>query len=322
MLDVIKEFIYPEASVTKACHASTVLPLPNGDVAAAWFGGTKEGDDDVRIWFSLRSGGRWSEPTKVLLEENLPHWNPVLDLKPDGTICLYYKVGQKIQSWQTKYVLSSDFGKTWTNPLELVLKDKSGGRGPVKNKCIRASNGTLLAPSSTEQGNNWRCFIDASHDEGKTWQKQKTIPRPKKNLLPVAMIQPTIWESEPGIIHALLRTNAGKIYKSDSKNYGASWCKAYETDLANNNSGIDCVKDENSNIWLVYNPVSKNWGGRSPLSLALSKDNGNSWQDVYTLENQPGGEFSYPAITAAGNILHITYTYNRKTVAYVQIKLA
>ena len=39
----IKEFIYPPKTVTNSCHASTVLPLDDGSVVAAWFGGSEEG---------------------------------------------------------------------------------------------------------------------------------------------------------------------------------------------------------------------------------------------------------------------------------------
>ena len=45
----VNEFIYPPKTVTDSCHASAVLPLPDGTVVAAWFGGTKEGNDDVKI---------------------------------------------------------------------------------------------------------------------------------------------------------------------------------------------------------------------------------------------------------------------------------
>ena len=60
--------------------------------------------------------------------------------------------------------------------------------------------------------------------------------------------------------------------------------------------------------------------GRSPLNLAVSKD-GENWTPVVTLESEPG-EFSYPAIIQGsdGN-LHITYTWNRKKIRYVEVPL-
>ncbi len=316
-----KEYIFESDSIAKACHASTVLPLTDGSIVAAWFAGDKESADNVRIWVSKRTEGKWSYPIAIPSENNEAHWNPVLDLKNDGTICLYYKTGKKVPVWITRYTLSRDGGLSWSEPKILVPGDKSGGRGPVKNKCIRLSNGNLLAPASSEQNHQWKSFMDLSLDDGETWQKQKTIMRPTISNGIVGMIQPTLWESTPGNIHCLLRTNSGKIYRSDSKNYGRTWCRAYATELPNNNSGIDCVKDEKGRIWLLYNPVSKNWGGRSPLTLAVSCNNGISFEKVLDLETQEGGEFSYPAITVKGNHLHMVYTYNRKQVAYWDIEI-
>ena len=54
---VTAEFIYKTAPFPSA-HASTVVET-GGIVAAAWFGGTAEGNPDVGIWFSRRQGGRW-----------------------------------------------------------------------------------------------------------------------------------------------------------------------------------------------------------------------------------------------------------------------
>ena len=60
--NVTKEFIYPPMVNTPSCHASTVLPLEDGSVVAAWFGGTTEGNNDVKIWVSRRENSVWSKP--------------------------------------------------------------------------------------------------------------------------------------------------------------------------------------------------------------------------------------------------------------------
>lgn len=51
-MEDLKEFIF-ENKPTDSCHASTVLPLDDGRVVAAWFAGTKESADDVDILPSL-----------------------------------------------------------------------------------------------------------------------------------------------------------------------------------------------------------------------------------------------------------------------------
>ncbi len=316
-----KEFIFSKNQKSPSCHASTVLPLSDGTVLAAWFGGAREGDKSVEIWISRRSvDGIWSNPVSVSEGDKIAHWNPVLHQKSDGTIILYYKHGEIIPDWITKYIVSSDNGITWSNPEILVPGDTSGGRGPVKNKCIRLTNGTVLAPASTEQNKKWIPFIDISHDDGITWSKTELMERPKYKGAYVGLIQPTLWESEKNNVHCLLRSDKGAIYRSDSKDNGKTWCKPYRTKHPNNNSGIDCVKDDSGRLWLIYNPVNVNWGIRHPLSLAYSKDNGKNFTEV--LIPEPGnGEFSYPAITCKKNTLYLTYTYKRKQIVFWKIEL-
>ncbi len=322
-MNILKEFIFETDKYFNECHASTLLKLDDGSILAAWFAGTREGNDDVRIFYAKKCGENWSEPKLLETDCSLPHWNPVLHLKNDGTIRLFFKTGKKISHWITQYCDSYDGGETWTTAEILVKDDNSGGRGPVKNKCIRTTDGLLLAPASTElTKQHWRCFIDVSEDDGITWSKQKYIVRPK--TMPtglVNMIQPTLWEDENKIIHALMRSDKGFVYRALSKDGGRKWSKAEKTDIPNNNSGIDCVRASDGNIYLVCNPVSENWGERSPLVIMKSVDNGKSFSVFATLEDRQGGEFSYPAIIARENKLHITYTYDRKNIVYCILEL-
>lgn len=319
-LNAKKEMIFDLKKPTPACHASTILPLPSGEVLAAWFGGTKESADDVDIWVSIRAGEKWSEPQRVTADENLPHWNPVLFQRLDGTICLFFKVGKKVRFWHTWLSTSTDNGCTWSKPAELVPGDTGNGRGPVKNKNLRLSDGRVLAPASSETNGKWLSFIDMSFDDGVTWQKQPDVPTRKPHRRYIPMIQPTLWESAPGKVHMLTRTNVGRIYRSDSEDYGATWCMAYKTKLLNNNSGIDLAKTDNGDLFLVSNPVAENWGRRTPLTLMKSTDNGETWAEVLVLEKDEG-EYSYPAIVCKGNMLYITYTWKREKIAYWEIEI-
>jgi predicted neuraminidase len=112
-----------------------------------------------------------------------------------------------------------------------------------------------------------------------------------------------------------MRSSRGRIFRSDSFDYGRSWCPAYSTPLPSNNSGIDAVRTDDGRVALVHNPVDGNWGRRHPLSIAVSHDDGRHWARALDLETEPG-EFSYPAVIAQGEVLHVTYTWNRRTIAY------
>ena len=319
----IKEFIYPPKTVTNSCHASTVLPLCDGSVVAAWFGGSEEGNDDVKIWVSIRKDEKWSEPYSIAVDgKEHPHWNPVLFKRENGDVILYFKYGKPIPNWVTYYCISKDGGKSFSKPQILVLGDNDGGRGPVKNKAIRLKDGTVIAPASKETIlKNWKCFVDISHDDGLTFEHSNFVLRPKKNRKTVGMIQPTLWEDAKGV-HMLVRTNEGHIYKSDSKDGGKTWCKGYETELLNPNSGIDLAQHESGNLYLVMNPTTGDWGDRAPLVILESTDSGETFHEFFVCESTTGDhEFSYPAIVAHGNELHVTFTHEREGIVYERVDL-
>jgi predicted neuraminidase len=97
------------------------------------------------------------------------------------------------------------------------------------------------------------------------------------------------------------------------------------TDLPNPNSGIDGVTLADGRHLLVYNPTGGEWGDRVPLNLAISAD-GESWTDILELESLSNpettkeDEYSYPSIIQTDDgLVHIVYTWNRKTVKHVVV---
>ncbi|HEO70335.1 MAG TPA: hypothetical protein ENN80_03665, partial [Candidatus Hydrogenedentes bacterium] len=173
------DFVFEDDRPFKECHASTVAELPNGELVCAWFGGTEEKDPDVGIWTSRLAEGVWTYPERTVKVCEKAHWNPVLFRDVEGAVYLFFKVGVDVPQWQTYWMKTTDNARTWSEPVELVPGD-IGGRGPVKNKPIILSDGTWLAPASTELAKwkpssdmydvGWRPFVDRSEDRGATWK--------------------------------------------------------------------------------------------------------------------------------------------------------
>lgn len=335
LVTIEKEYIAGNEREFDSAHASTLVQLEDGTILAAWFGGSWEKGNDVSIWLSRRKE-KWEKPRKVADVRGVAMWNPVLFQRTDGTVLLFYKVGETIPVWKTWVMESRDGGVTFSEPKELVKGDTEGGRGPVKNKPIRLKDGTILAPASLE-GNTWDAFVDISKDEGITWEKSEMVPvrrvgydihmvdRPynRHYLYGKGMIQPTLWQDETGDVHMLARTTSSRIFRSDSKDGGRTWCLAYDTGLPNNNSGIDLVKSENGVLILVYNPRENlpNYykGPRTPLVVAISKDNGSSFAEFAVLEDQ-NGNYCYPSVVCGKDKeILITYTWNRETIVFCRL---
>lgn len=322
---ISKEFIYTSAPFPSA-HASTLVQLRNGDLLAAWFGGSHENAPDVAIWGSRRSSGHWSAPFLLVREPNIACWNPVLFHSADGKLWLYYKFGPSARTWTGSHLVSNDDGKTWSKPEHLP----AGLLGPIKDKPLVLPNGTIVSGTSVESYSSWAAWIDRSTDNGKTWQKIGPITLPIQTTPPQqpssdakehvhGIIQPTIVSLGKKHLRLYARSTSdiARICVADSFDNGITWTQAHPIDLPNPNSGIDAVGLRDGRTVLIFNNSTKD---RTPLNLAISSD-GEHFKIFATLEDQPG-EYSYPAIIQDkdGN-LDTTYTWNRKRISFASVPL-
>ena len=187
--------------------------------------------------------------------------------------------------------------------------------------------------------------MDISKDDCRTWERSDLVPlhrlaitdkgvhnvqvidRPydRHYIYGKGIIQPTLWEDRDGKVHMLCRSSSSRIIRSDSEDGGRTWCLAYDTGLPNNNSGIDLAKLKNGDLVLVYNPRENlpgyYKGPRTPLSVALSRDNGETFEILCTLEDQRG-DYCYPSVICNdNNKIMITYTWKREKIVYVSFTL-
>jgi len=317
---VTSEFVF-EAAPFASAHASTMVETTDG-LVAAWFGGTREGADDVGIWLSRHVQNKWTPPVEVANGvqadgTRYPCWNPVLfgpstGSGSDGTLSLFYKVGPSPQRWWGMVRTSRDHARTWSGARRLP----DGILGPIKNKPVRISDGTVISPSSTEsteRPSTWRVHFERSVDGGRTWTA--SAPLGSADGRDIHAIQPSILVHADGRLQAVGRTRSQRVFETWSSDHGKTWTPIALTVLPNPNSGIDAMTLRDGRHIIVYNHTTS---GRSPLNVAVSRD-GTTWGAALVLEREPG-EYSYPAvIQSRDGLVHITYTWKRQRIKHVAI---
>lgn len=328
-------------------HASTLVELKNGDVLAAWFGGTREGATDVKIYGARLHAGAWSAPIELARTEGVACWNPALFHTRDGRLWLYYKTGTHPSNWTGLRKVSNDEGLTWSAAEPLP----AGILGPIKDKPLVLADGTIVSGSSVEHG-KWDVWIERSADNGATWTKAGPITVPESADVPdaaflaatahapdppdakdivhtklyepaketVGIIQPAVVQMDAHHLRFFARghTRSARIAIADSFDDGRTWTQARFIQLPNPNSGIDAVRLKDGRIVLIFNNSTN---ARTPLNLAVSGD-GEHFRAFKTLEDGPG-QYSYPAIVQAANgDLLMTYSWRRETIKFVRVPLS
>jgi predicted neuraminidase len=136
------------------------------------------------------------------------------------------------------------------------------------------------------------------------------------------LIQPTLVPLGGDRVLMMLRDRSPtrRLRTAYSDDNGWTWSETDTSALPNPDSAVDALRLRDGRILLVYNHAEH---GRENLRLALSADEGRSWQPGPELEAAGDREFSYPQLAEdrRGRI-HLTYTWHRKRIRHVEFNVA
>jgi predicted neuraminidase len=330
-----------------SCHAADLLALPNGDVLCCWFAGSDEGNADISIALSRLDAGasQWTQPVIVSDDPTRSEQNPSLFLHPNGEIWLMY-TAQTARTPETPV----HFNLQYTAEIR-CKKSADGGHtwGPTSAMFTRAGSFCRQKIQVLANGRwifgNWICFPDQSRngsditvfqlsdDQGQSW---RTVSMPQS----AGRVHGNVVELEAGHLACLLRSrSADNIYLSVSRDNGDSWTAPKPTELRNNNSSISAIRLAGGGIGLIYNDVRFNrdpsrtvWPNqRCPVTLAISRDGGETWPWRRVVEAGEGfvgpwndinnRRYEYPVMMQDGEgAIHCAYSWGtRKQVKYVAV---
>ncbi|MBX3242459.1 MAG: exo-alpha-sialidase [Chitinophagaceae bacterium] len=264
-----------------------------------------------------KDGGKtWSTDDKVVVEnEGLMNVMSVSLLRlQTGHIALFYLRKNSQSDCIPMMRISTDEAQTWSEPVPCIT-DRQGYFVLNNDRVIQLNNGRLLmavALHQTPEEGKWHndavLYSYYSDDNGKTWTSSPAIANPDN----VTFQEPGVVELMNGDIMMIIRTGGGVQYKSYSKDKGQTWSPGVATDIRSPLSPATIQRiSSTGDLLMVWNnnggddPVMK--GKRTPLTIAVSKDEGNTWQYVRDIETDPDGWYCYTAMHFVNNEVLLGY---------------
>jgi len=261
--------------------------------------------------YSSDNGRTWTqEDVKIIDKEGTMNVMSVSLLRlQNGKIAFFYLKKNSTKDCIPMMRISGDEAKTWSEPRPCIT-DRPGYFVLNNNRVIQLKNGRILLAVSLHQspgdtafnrvGRLWGYYSD---DNGTTWKSSIEVPNPGK----VITQEPGVMELKNGDIFLFARTTLGAQYFSYSKDKGETWSPVTPGSLPSPCSPASIARiPSTGDLLVVWNDNGLDQK-RTPLNIAISKDEGKTWINNKKLEDDPKGLYCYTAIHFTGNDVLLGY---------------
>ena len=273
------------------------------------------GAAEIAARFSSDGGLTWTTNDEIVVrnEGGMNVMSASLLRLQSGEIALFYLRKNSTTDCRPVMRRSFDEGATWGEPIECIT-DEVAYYVLNNDRVIQLRDGRLLFAVSRHSfpDGKWddcgRVFTYFSDDNGATWRRggsELGIVAPSGKRY--AAQEPGVVECQDGSVLLWIRTNADCQFFSRSTDRGGTWSPPQPSWLRGPLAPASVKRLPTGDLLAIWNdhearPEMKKkgeaWmnGWRSPLSAALSSDDGRTWRDSKMLESDPDGCFCYTAI--------------------------
>ena len=138
----------------------------------------------------------------------------------------------------------------------------------------------------------------------------------------------SFFQTDDGVLHMMLRSNADVLWHSESKDDGATWTEPKPTEYSDGGSKFHCGRLPDGRFYCVSNPVPGS--GRLPLSICLSED-GENFDQQYIIRDEPykhrssglhkNGNYGYPHTLIHDGYMYVIYSKGKEMVEVTKFAL-
>ena len=295
----------------------TFIQIRNGDLLFAYTKFTGGGADHDSAHIAARiscDGGRtWDGDDRVLVNNDAAQ--NVMSVSflrlPDRRILLFYLRKNSDADCRVQMRISRDEARTWSPDLTCTADP---GYFVLNNdRAVRLRRGRILLPVSqrSEDGKRipGKATVYLSDNDGRAWRRGKqTLDLPASH--PAGLQEPGVIELKDGRIMMFCRTTLGSQHICYSKDGGETWTDPAPSTLASPLSPASIQRiPKKGDLLAVWNDHSGPHGdGRTPLTVAISQDDGATWVKRRNLRDDPAGWYCYTAIAFVRD--HVLLAYN------------
>jgi len=259
-------------------------------------GGDDDGAAEIAGKTSKDGGRTWSERFVIQPNDGKQNVMSVDMLRlQSGKIGLGYARKNSDSDCALYWRTSADEGKTWSAETRVSPPWGYGATGP--DVAIQLKSGRIVVPDY--RTTNWReeprstgqiCYSD---DDGQTWQYGQRIAVPG----PKTLEEPTVVELKDGRLLMYIRTNAGPIYQCFSPDQGLTWSTPEPSPLVHPTSPMQLRRiPSTGDLLCIWDNSATH---RYPLTAAISRDEGKTWEHFRDLEVETPGvsQYAYASVT-------------------------
>lgn len=262
--------------------------------------------------YSSDGGKTWTQKDQTIIEndgkQNIMSVS-LLRLQ-SGQIALFYARKNSIHDLLPVMRLSNDEGAHWSKPVDIISAGQGGYYVLNNDRVIQMKSGRIVIPLALHQNlkgsdrfnPNARFLCYYSDDNGKTWQRgQDVVVEKQPGSKQPYMQEPGVVELKDGRLMGFCRTNGGSQYVAYSQDGGKSFSELKSSKIISPVSPASIERIPATGdllmVWNNHRDIDpKLRGKRTPLSVAVSKDEGKTWEHIQNIEDNPNGWYCYTAI--------------------------
>lgn len=254
--------------------------------------------------YSDDGGETWTGKDEIIVpnEGGLNVMSVSLLRLQSGEIALFYLRKNSGKDCIPLLRLSDDEGKSWSEPIECIT-DKKGYFVLNNDRIIQLEDGRLVMAVSLHESpeTGWHekgdLFGYYSDDNGRTWISSDQVP----DTTNIITQEPGLIEMKDGQIMMYIRATGGFQQLSFSPDRGETWSHIETSTIPSPLSPATIERIPSTDDWLMIwnnndgsNPEMKK--KRTPVTVAVSHDEGRSWNYIKNIEDNPGGWYCYTAL--------------------------